>query len=323
MHAESRQAQDRRRAVGLFLLTLGTTAFSGLLLSRWNTDLSAAAGLMGFDFSAALPRWYEVPAIIWQALSFPLALLGILICHEMGHYLQAKRRGVEVSPPFFLPSFPPLGTLGAVIRMDVPEGTSSSSLMRVAAWGPIGGMVPALVVLLIGVRWSELRPLPYDVDALMYLRGGLLMQGIERALLGPIPVGHDVFLHPVAFAGWAGCFVTALNMLPIGQLDGGHVMYALSPQRAERTAKLAFYGLVVAGFFYTGWWVFALLLRFVIGVVHPPMTRDGGVRGGDRWLGVVALVLFALTIHPTPISDNGVLALWEAVQNAWPYRPHW
>lgn len=315
--------RERRRAVVLFLLTLCTTAYSGLLLSGHYTDLQAAKSLLGFDFQAALPAWHAQASIVRQALSFPLALLCILGCHELGHYLQAKRHGVEVSPPFFLPSIPPLGTLGAVIRMHVGDGTTSPSLMRVAAWGPIGGMVPALIVLLLGISWSEHRMLPFDVDSLVYLRGGVLMQSLERLLLGPLPAGADVFLHPVAFAGWAGCFVTALNMLPIGQLDGGHVIYALSPRHAERVAKGAFYALIIAGFFYTGWWVFALLVRFALGVVHPQMTTDGGARGPTRALGYVAIALFLLTFHPTPISHSGVRALWEGVQSALPYAPLW
>lgn len=316
-----RQARDRRLAWILFVLTVLSTSYAGLMLSPAYQQFRTAEALLGFELSEHTSYLFHTATIMRETLSFPLALLTILGCHEMGHYLQARRLGVDVSPPFFIPSVPPLGTFGAVIRMDVQGGVRGGSLMRVAATGPIAGMVPALIALILGIGWSRVVVLPFDAHHTMFLHGGLLVQGLEQWIVGPIPTGYDVVWHPVAFAGWAGCFVTALNMLPMGQLDGGHVIYGLWPKRSKYVAYAAFGMLLVGGLFYVGWWVFAALIGWVIGIKHPPMLKDGAVRDRSRWLGILALVLFALTIHPAPISDSGVVDMLDAVRDAWAYRP--
>lgn len=321
--AQDAQTQrDRRRAVLLFTLTVLTTSYAGLVLSSGYQQLQSTRHLMGFDLSAPSQALVHYPTLIPQALSFPLALLTILGCHEMGHYLQARRWKVPVSPPFFIPSVPPLGTFGAIIRMDVQKGVPANALMHVAASGPIAGMIPALIALILGLAWSDVAPLPFDVDDALFMHGGVLVQGLEAWLIGPPPPGYDVVWHPVAFAGWAGCFVTALNMLPIGQLDGGHVVYGLWPKRSTQIAYAAVALLIFAGIFYIGWWIIAALLVVVIGVKHPPIVRNNApARGAVRWLGVLALILFVLTVHPAPISDSGVGDLFTTIRDAWAFRP--
>lgn len=309
----------RQTATLLFLATLATTLFAGLSQSPQWVALQGVQGLLGFDHAAAFLPWWKQPTVWLQSFAYAGSLLLILFCHEMGHFLAAKKNGVAVSPPYFLPSVPPLGTLGAVIKMEMAETIRSSALLRVAAWGPIAGMVPATIVLMIGLSLSWVEPLPYDRDLVMQMNGGVLMQLLEASFFGTVPEGSDIFLHPVAFAGWAGCFVTALNMLPIGQLDGGHVLYALAPRRARTTAWLTWCLLLVAGFFYVGWWFFALLLRKVIGVEHPPMCRDAGAEGRVRWAGYAAVALFALTFHPTPLEGGGVLVLLDGLRQWIPY----
>lgn len=316
-----RERRDRRLAWTLFAVTVLSTSYAGLVLGPAYQQFRIAETLMGFELSQHADYLSHTPTIVREALSFPLALLTILGCHEMGHYLQARRLGVDVSPPFFIPSVPPLGTFGAVIRMDVQGGLLGGSLMRVAATGPIAGMVPALIALVLGIGWSGVVILPFDVHNTMFLHGGVLVQGLERWVIGPIPAGYDVVWHPVAFAGWAGCFVTALNMLPMGQLDGGHVVYGLWPKHSKYIAYAAFALLLVGGVFYVGWWIFAALIGWVIGIAHPPMLKDGAVRDSSRWLGIFALLLFVLTIHPTPISDSGVVDMFDGIKDAWPYRP--
>lgn len=319
--SEATQSTERPWAAFLFALTLCTTFLAGLTLSPEAETLRQAKHVMGFDFQGHFLPWYRSPSVILQALSFPLAILGILGCHELGHFLQARRQGVKVSLPFFIPSVPPLGTLGAVIRMHVDKGIRSEALLKVAAGGPIAGMVPAVIALLVGLSLSEVRPLPFDVDTVLQIRGGLLMLALERAYFGVIPEGYDIYLHPIAFAGWAGCFVTALNMLPAGQLDGGHVIYALMPRRSTMIARLTVGALLVAGLFYVGWWIFAAMIVGVIGVKHPPMCSDGGATGRVRWQGWVALILFACTIHPVPITQSDVVSLWQGIADMWPYLP--
>lgn len=318
----ARRRRDRRRAWLLFGLTVLTTSYAGLVLSPSYQQLESARTLMGFALEGESAALMHLPTLVRQALSFPLALLTILGCHEMGHYLQARRWHVPVSPPFFIPSVPPLGTFGAVIRMDVQKGVPPNALMHVAASGPIAGMIPALIALILGLAWSDVAPLPLDADDAIFMQGGVLVKALEALFIGPPPPGYDVVWHPVAFAGWAGCFVTALNMLPIGQLDGGHVVYGLWPKRATTIAYAAVLLLGIAGFFYIGWWVIAALLLGVIGVKHPPIVRDNApAHGAVRWLGFIALGLFVLTIHPAPISDSSVRDLVAWIQELWVYRP--
>lgn len=315
--------KERRTALVLFLLTIATTAASGLLLSRDYGNLASARTLMGFDFSEQLPHAAQVWSILLQTWSFPLALLTILLCHEMGHYIQAKRFQIPASLPFFIPSLPPLGTLGAVIRMRVDKRVSARALMHMAAAGPVAGMIPAIVVLWIGVGWSRVEELPFYTDQLLFFNGGLLVSIMEHSRLGWVASGYDVVWHPVAFAGWAGCLVTALNMLPIGQLDGGHIAYALSPSTSPVVAYMAFGLLIIAGYAYIGWWIFAALIAWLIGIRHPPMIEGESAKGAARAMGIVAIVFFLLTIHPAPVSDSGVQSMWHEIVDAWHVRPMW
>lgn len=162
---------------------------------------------------------------------FALPLLSILLVHELGHWVAGRLRDVDVSLPYFIPlPIGLFGTLGAVITMrSTPK--SRNSLFDVGASGPIAGLCIAVPVLFLGLRWSHVEPIPpHGLDegqSLLYL-------AMKRAVLGPIPAGHDVLLHPTAFAGWAGLFMTMLNLIPVGQLDGGHVAYALLGTRADR-----------------------------------------------------------------------------------------
>ena len=161
-----------------------------------------------------------------QGWVFAVPLLSILVCHEMGHYIAARIHRVPASPPYFLP-LPVIGifgTLGAVIAMP-DRIRSRNALLDIGAAGPIAGMVVAIPVLVIGLGLSEVQ----ELGGPGYLQEGqsLLYWAIKRAVLGPMPVGHDVILHPTALAGWAGLLITMLNLLPWGQLDGGHIAYAL------------------------------------------------------------------------------------------------
>lgn len=177
-------------------------------------------------------------------LSFAVGLLAILVTHELGHYVAARYHHVPASLPYFipLPLLSPFGTMGAVISM--PERIRSrSALLDIGAAGPLAGLVVALPVLVIGLLQSPVLPISgeglQEGQSLLYL-------ALKRLIIGPIPAGYDVFLTPLAFAGWSGLFVTALNLIPIGQLDGGHILYALVGPRANRIARVLHYGLLVA-----------------------------------------------------------------------------
>lgn len=317
------QKQSEGMSTGPKLLlaaTLCTTFYSGLVQSDAYATFRHATNLLGFDMSAALPAWYYFSPIVLQALAFSLALLGILFAHEMGHYLTAKRLGVKVSFPVFLPSLPPFGTLGAFIRMESRE-MPANDLMRVAAWGPFAGIFVAVPVLIIGLMLSDIRPLPVDATEVTSLGSCLLMMVLELIIVGEPPPGMDIYLHPIAFAGWAGCFVTALNLLPIGQLDGGHVVYALvGRERSKLVAMLGMLLLLIGSWFYLGWAIFGLLVFVVLGWEHPPITGRQVATGRQRWTGWFAVLLFVLTLAPVPIHGGGVrellpeLSLWLDMQ---------
>jgi membrane-associated protease RseP (regulator of RpoE activity) len=234
-------------------------------------------------------------------LAFSLALMSTLLAHELGHYLQALRYGVPASLPYFIPMpLSPIGTMGAVILMSPGMG-NRRTLFDIAITGPLAGLVPALLFCVLGLQWSEVVVLAENEMGLM-LGEPLLFKLLVYLTFGPLAEGQDVILHPVAFAGWVGIFITALNLFPIGQLDGGHVLYALLRRRAHAVAKgllLAAAAAVVLGG-YWGWTLMLLLLMW-IGPVHPPTANDYVSLGTGRTvLGWASLLFVPLGFTPMP-----------------------
>ncbi len=236
---------------------------------------------------------------------YAVPLLAILVTHELGHWLFARRHQVDASLPFFLPlPLPPLGTLGAVISMRGRIRTRDA-LLDIGASGPLAGLAVAIPVLLIGLKLSKVEPIPpHGLDegqSLLYL-------ALKRVVLGKIPDGYDVFLHPTAFAGWAGLFMTMLNLLPIGQLDGGHVAYAIFGPRQDAYSRRVHDGLLVVaasvGAFYA-----TLALR-----AHAPWSDVGAALfEGKNWI-VWWVLLFLLTRRgPHPPTENATLSRRRAV----------
>ena len=254
-----------------------------------------------------LASWQD-GSIMGGAASYAASLMAILTAHEMGHYLYCRRHGVDASLPYFLPGLGPIppwggafvpfiGTFGAVIRMEL-RPMSSRALLEIGAWGPLAGFVLCVPVLLIGFSLSHVAPLPEDP---MLLGDSLLLLGSEALFFPDIPPGHDVFLHPMAMAGWAGMLLTALNLLPLSQLDGGHIAYSVFGPSYNRLAWPLFAGLLAMGLFvFPGWLVFAALVG-VIGPRHPDIVSDAPVTGRPRWLAVASLIIFALCFTPRPI----------------------
>jgi membrane-associated protease RseP (regulator of RpoE activity) len=244
------------------------------------------------------------PKLLVEGLKFSLPLLTILFAHEMGHYIAARRHGLRVTPPFFLPMPVPLpynpGTLGAVIRVKEPIRTRRQ-LMDVGAAGPIAGFVVVLPFLVIGTALSDVQELPPDVP-LIYFGEPVLFKFVARTLFFPsLAEGTDIMLHPMAWAAWFGLFVTALNMLPYFQLDGGHVTYALFG-RYHREAAWPLLGFLVAlGFFWPGWWFWAVVLA-ILGPRHPPVSDEARpLDTRRRWIGWLAILIFILSFSPRPI----------------------
>jgi membrane-associated protease RseP (regulator of RpoE activity) len=290
------------------LLLMGLTFLSATYIG------AAMAGvdlLDSWDFAAGAP--------------FSLPLMAILLAHEFGHYLAARKHGVPTSPPYFIPMpFFKLGTMGAIIVMR-GRIRRRDALLDIGAAGPLAGLIVALPVLIYGLISSPVTPLPADQPYEIEGRS-LLYIGLLRLLKGPIPEGHDIFLSGTALAGWAGLFITMINLLPIGQLDGGHIAYALFDKKqiaiSRRMRSLLplvglgitlFYGLSAyaegkrgdallwefsSGVFWITWWlVLSLLVRLSRGE-HPP-TDPGALSAGRRLVAVFTLGVFILVFTPT------------------------
>ena len=269
------------------------------------------------------------PANLWKGWTFAVPLIAILLAHEFGHFLAARIHGVPASLPYFIPMpISPIGTMGAVILMHV-RIRSRKALLDIGASGPIAGMIVALPMLVVGLLLSEVR----EVTEPGVLEGQCLLYSlIKRVTVGSIPDGSDVFLHPTAFAGWVGLLITMINLVPVGQLDGGHVAYALLGERQHTIAKYVHYGLlgvfavnfgyhfwdairngshdsfgsaaskaIEMSMFWLVWFGFLWLLRFLSRSNHPP-TEPGTLGPVRTAIAIGALVLFVLLFMPTPLS---------------------
>ena len=237
-------------------------------------------------------------------VQFAGTLLAILGTHEFGHYFTARAYGASVSLPFFIPAPPPFlfGTLGAIIRMRSPA-RDRNSLFDIAAAGPLAGLVVALPALWIGLGWSKVGALPEG--AAVVFGDSLLMRGMTWLMFGQLPPGHDVFVHPVALASWVGLFVTALNLVPVGQLDGGRIAYALFGPWHRQVSMATFLGLIALGTITqsANWFVWAFLLFFVLGFRHqPPLDDLSPLSPGRYAVGVLCLLLLVLLIPPVPVA---------------------
>jgi membrane-associated protease RseP (regulator of RpoE activity) len=285
---------------------------------------------MGFELSPGPPPDLTVSNVVRGGFPFAGSLVAILFTHEMGHYVLARRYGVRATLPYFIPVPFGAGTLGAVIRMRSPIPSRKATL-DIGAAGPLAGLAVAIPLLLLGLSLSEVReagtaaiagpsPLqsPYAlVRALLAHQpirgapGGIELFGESaitwaagRLVLGAVPQGQDVFLHPVAFAAWLGLLVTTLNLVPLGQLDGGHVVYALvGRRRARAVGRVVSLGLLGAGLFWTwSWLLWWALSRFVIGLGHPPALVEEPLTPGRRAIAWLSLALFLATFVPVPVS---------------------
>ncbi len=230
-----------------------------------------------------------------------LGLLAILISHEMGHYLYCRYYRVDATLPFFIPApfLSMVGTLGAFIRIRSPI-PNRRALFDIGAAGPLAGFAVCLPVLYLGVLEATVLPSSPDSTGI-FLGEPLLFQGMVRLLRGDLPEGVTLSLGPLGLAAWFGLFVTALNLIPIGQLDGGHITYSLLPEQAATISRVASWVCVALVYFGPNWILWAILVR-VLGRRHPRTLNDVAPPGRARaWLGILSLVVFALCFVPNPI----------------------
>jgi membrane-associated protease RseP (regulator of RpoE activity) len=236
--------------------------------------------------------------------------MAIMLAHEFGHYFACRYYGIDATLPFFIP-FPSLvGTLGAFIRIKAPI-PHRRALFDVGIAGPLMGFVVALPVLVLGFFGAGFVPTAaFEPGMGVTLGDPLLLQWMSRLFMGPTPEGMTLAIGGLGLAGWFGLVLTGLNLLPIGQLDGGHVVYALLRDKADVISRLAFWACVALVYFGPSWLVWALLLLFV-GRRHPPTLNDHEPVGRGRVLvGLLGLVVFAVSFVPNPLPDS-----WELIRS--------
>ncbi|MDA8240374.1 MAG: site-2 protease family protein [Nitrospiraceae bacterium] len=249
---------------------------------------------------------FDDPGMIYKGLPFSATLLVILLAHEFSHFLSSRRHHIHATLPYFIPAPTLFGTLGAFIKMKSPIQTKNA-LMDIGASGPIAGFLVSLVATTVGLFFSKVVPVT-KTAGMISLGDSLLFSGLTRLILGEVPANYDVLLHPVAFAGWIGFFVTALNLIPVGQLDGGHILYALIGERHAKLSKVLIGVMIVLGLaVWEGWLVWAMLL-VILGFRHPPIIyADVPLDSRRRLIGWAAVIIFILTFIPVPITIVGEL----------------
>ncbi len=309
-----------RLNVILFIITLFSVFYAGALYS-YDGPLPENPFL---QFLAPLTQ-------IWTGWSFAVSILAILLAHEFGHYLMARYHKTEVTLPYFIPfPFSPLGTMGAVIMWKEPP-KNKNTLLDVGIAGPLAGLVVAVPVLLLGLWLSSVQQLPtadnmgfgfsLEGNSILYLaakyiiHGQLLPAPVSYGDVNPVvywlryiftsqPIpfgGMDVFMHPVAWAGWAGLLVTALNLIPAGQLDGGHVVNVLFGERARAFLPVVLIVLGALGFFWPGWWFWVFLLLLLGRVFAEPLDMITPLDNKRKAVAILGVIAFFLVFIPIPL----------------------
>jgi membrane-associated protease RseP (regulator of RpoE activity) len=274
---------------------------------RWRLPLLLfVATCLSTVYAGGWDEWGtgDLTTALWTGLRYAVPVMTILICHEMGHFIQAWRYGVYASFPFFIPMpFSPLGTFGAVIAME-PRMGHRRALFDIGITGPLAGLVPTLIFCVVGLHYSTAVAPAAKPDQLV-IGAPLLFQFLMTHLVTPLSGSSTIDVDPMAFAGWVGLLVTSLNLMPIGQLDGGHVLYALLRRKANRVASLLLLlAIVVVALnlkVYGGWMVMLFLL-ILMGPAHPPTANDDEPLGWFRSiLGWLTLAFIFIGFTPTPI----------------------
>jgi len=286
----------------LATLLLGVTmvtasAFGARMRFAFEHDLPAYD--MDRDLDALLAAWRN-PSVLAEGLPYSLTLLLVLSAHELGHYLSCRYYSIPASPPYFLPSPFFIGTFGAFIRIRgaVPD---RRSLFDVGVAGPLAGFVFVVPALCIGLALSRAVP-GLGGHSEMSFGTPLLMRLIEMWLF-PGVAAEDISLHPVARAAWVGLLATALNLLPVGQLDGGHLVYAAAGERHRRISLAAIVLLIPMGFLYWPWWVWAAVL-YLLGRRHFMVADQGGLGRRRKLVFLLAVLIFILSFIPAPVLYN-------------------
>jgi membrane-associated protease RseP (regulator of RpoE activity) len=279
----------------LFVLTVFTTLWAGAYQDHPDRF---------HPFLGAWTLLTERPGELVNGIPFALTLLLILVTHELAHFVCSKLHRVPASLPLFIPGLPILvGTFGAIIRLRGPI-LERKALFDIGISGPLAGFFVALVALVAGLHWSKVE-MGISADSPFVVGRSLLLDLVISLVMGDMPAGSSINLHPMAEAAWFGLFVTCLNLIPIGQLDGGHVAYAMWGERQRAIAFTALPILLLLG--YVGWhgWIVWVCMAGLLGFSHPAIPRPDSALGATRtWLGRVTVLLFVLIFPPFPIMSR-------------------
>lgn len=283
-HAEpinsSAEAKNRKVPLLLFIATVFSTLWAGCLHQGVNILVT--------------------PWLFYKGLPFSLTLLAILGVHEAGHYFMCRVHGIPATVPYFIPMPNFLGTMGAFIKIK-GQITNRRALLDIGMSGPLAGFAIALPATVIGYLLSG-PPEPIFFQEGLVTGNSILTWILETVTLGNVPTGYHVPLHPIAFAGYIGLFVTAMNLLPVGQLDGSHVISAMFGKKQWITAKITVGFLFLVGAFWSGWWFWAGLL-IIFGMKHPVIRHDARSLGSTRrFLAWLTIAIFLITFVPVPFS---------------------
>ncbi len=265
-----------------------------LFAATFLTTLIAGAFQKGVDI-------IKEPLRVTEGFPFAGTLMTILLFHELSHYLASKKHRVKATLPYFIPAPSLVGTFGAFIKMKSPIITRQA-LMDIGASGPIAGFVISVAASISGLMMSDVVSVP-DTTEMITLGDSILFYALSKLVFGAIPDTHDILLHPVAFAGWIGLFITSLNLIPIGQLDGGHIAFAVFGERHRYLSILFLVILVVLGIIYWQGWLIWAVLMLILGIKHPPVLYwESRLAGGRRSIGLISLLIFIVTFIPYPFK---------------------
>jgi membrane-associated protease RseP (regulator of RpoE activity) len=297
----------------LLLATIFTTLVVGARM-QYNFQHNQPPFSLNDDTLPFFPAGWALarPARLLLGVPFAATLMLILLAHELGHYLCCEYYGVHATLPFFIPAPTLIGTLGAFIRIRSPI-RSRTALFDIGIAGPIAGFVLATAVLFLSLPLSKVLPLsaassdielgyPLIFRIAWYLLPLAQLKAHSHAL-------HAIYFHPMAIAAWVGMFATALNLLPGGQLDGGHIVFSIAPRAHKLVSRLSILALIpMALYLWAGWLIWAILLR-ISGMRHPIVAEWPEVRGGRRWLALFAFAMLVLTLAPAPFAHSSILEI--------------
>lgn len=265
-----------------------------LFVVTFFTTIAAGATQKGINI-------FKEPIRIIEGFPFAATLMTILLCHELSHYISSKRHNTKATLPYFIPAPSIIGTFGAFIKMQSPIITRKA-LIDIGASGPIAGFIVSVVACVFGLSISEVSSLT-NTKGVLSLGDSLLFSFLSKLVLGVTPDDKDILLHPVAFAGWIGLFVTSLNLIPIGQLDGGHILYAMLGESHRRISMFLIVVLMILGIFYWEGWMLWAVLMLILGIKHPPVIYwETPLEGKRRFIAILTFIIFVITFVPVPFK---------------------